>query len=173
MVLSGQVGPAILDSEAVGRGVALVAADLNARFSDAVVISVVPGGILFTADLVRQLKFGVRMDIISCPHTPGARHNDSPILYPATIDIAGVDVIVTDDAVESGGTMRRILEHLSTFGPASLSVATLLVKPGRIDLGVKQYYGHELASDDPIVGYGLPWQDRLRNLPYVAKLALL
>lgn len=163
-------GRVILDPQAVASGVAKVASELNSRFSDAVVISVVPGGILFTADLVRALTFGVRMDIISCPHTPGARHNDSPILYPATVNIAGVDVIVTDDAVESGGTMRRILEHLRGFGPRSLSVATLLVKPGRVDLGVDQHYGHELATDDLIVGYGLPWQDRLRNLPYVATL---
>lgn len=164
------IGDTVLSTDRVRDGICRVADRLNGDFTSAVVITVVPGGILATADLVRQLTFDVEMDYISCPHTPGARSNASPIVYHQNIPIAGRDVIVVDDAIESGGTMKRLLAHLEAYEPASLSVATLFVKPGRVDIPVRQYYGYEMDSDELLVGFGLPWQDRLRNLPYVARL---
>lgn len=164
------VGDVVLSADQVRAGIESVAERINADFSSAVVITVVPGGILVTADLVRQLTFNLEMDYISCPHTPGERSNSSPIAYNQTIPIAGRDVIVVDDAIESGGTMSRLVAHLAEFEPASLSVATLFVKPGRVDIPVRQYFAYEMDTDEPLVGFGLPWQDQLRNLPYVARL---
>ena len=164
------IGETVLNPDQVREGVSRVADRLNGDFDSAVVITVVPGGILVTADVVRQLAFDIEMDYISCPHTPGERNNASPIVYQQNIPIAGRDVIVVDDAIESGGTMKRLVAHLNQYKPASVSVATLFVKPGRIDIPVRQYYGYEMDSDDLLVGFGLPWQHRLRNLPYVAKL---
>lgn len=166
-----EVGETVLSAEDIASGLSEVAARLNADFESAVVITVVPGGILVTADLVRQLDFDVAMDWISCPHTPGERHNASPIVYYQNVPIEGRDVIVIDDAIESGGTMRRLVAHLEAFHPTSISVATLFVKPGRVNIPVPQYFAQEMDSDDMLVGFGLPWRDELRNLPYVAKLA--
>ena len=164
------IGEIALSTDQVRAGIGRVAAGINRDFSSAVVLTVVPGGILATADLVRQLTFNIEMDYISCPHTPGNRNNTSPIVYHQNIPIAGRDVIIVDDAIESGGTMKRLVDHLEAYEPASLSVATLFVKPGRVDIPVRQYYGYEMDSDELLVGFGLPWQDRLRNLPYVARL---
>lgn len=164
------IGPTVLGTDQIGEGIRRVAQRINADFSSAVVITVVPGGILMTADLVRQLTFDIEMDWISCPHTPGERSNACPIVYHQNIPVAGREVIVIDDALESGGTMRRLVAHLETFGPASVSVATLFVKPGRVAIPVRQYYGFEMDSDEMLVGFGLPWQNRLRNLPFVARL---
>ncbi len=164
------VGQTVLSTDQVREGIARVADRINADFHTAVVITVVPGGILVTADLVRQLAFDIEMDYISCPHTPGERNNASPIVYHQNIPITGRDVIVVDDAIESGGTMKRLVAHLEAYQPESLSVATLFVKPGRVHIPVRQYYGYEMDSDDMLVGFGLPWQGRLRNLPHVAKL---
>ncbi len=167
------VGEVVLDAGQIREGLARVADSLNQEFADPlVVITVVPGGILVTADLVRQLRMDVEMDYISCPHTPGERHNASPIVYHHNIAISGRHVVVVDDAIESGGTMRRLIDHLGGFGPASLSTATLFVKPGRVQLPVRQFYGYELESDEMLVGFGLPWQDRHRNLPFVARLVV-
>lgn len=164
------IGETVLSTHQIREGIGRVAERINADFSSAVVVTVVPGGILTTADLVRQLTFDIEMDYISCPHTPGERTNASPIVYHQNIPIAGRDAIVVDDAIESGGTMNRLVTHLEAYEPTSLSVATLFVKPGRVDIPVRQYYGYELDSDELLVGFGLPWQNRLRNLPYVAKL---
>ncbi len=165
-----EIGEVVLSVEDVRAGVERVAAALNARYREVDVITVVPGGVLFTADLVRRLDADVRMDYISCPHTPGERTNASPIVFGDNLGIAGRDVIVVDDAIESGGTMKRLVEHLRGFGPASLATATLFVKPGRVDVGAEQFYGHELTTDELLVGYGLPWEHRHRNLPHVARL---
>lgn len=164
------VGETVLSVDQVREGIARVAERLNRDFTSAVVITVVPGGILVTADLVRLLTFDIEMDYISCPHTPGVRDNASPIVYHQNMSIAGRDVIVVDDALESGGTMKRLVAHLEAYQPASLAVATLFVKPGRVAIPVRQYYGFEMDSDELLVGFGLPWRDQLRHLPYVARL---
>lgn len=164
-------GDVVLDQAAIAHGVSIVADNLNQNFTDAVVITVVPGGIFFTADLVRKLNFDVEMDYISCPHTPGDRNNRSDIVFHNNIGINGRDVIVIDDALESGGTMRRLVEYLREhYSPASVSVAVLFVKPGRVAIPATCYYACEMENDDLLVGYGLPWQNKSRNLPYVAKL---
>jgi hypoxanthine phosphoribosyltransferase len=165
-----RIGETVLSTDQVREGIGRVANLINGDFSSAVIITVVPGGILATADLVRQLTFDIEMDYISCPHTPGERNNASPIVYHHNIPIAGRDVIVVDDAIESGGTMKRVVATLEAYEPASLSVATLFVKPGRVDIPARQYFGYEMDSDEMLVGFGLPLHDRLRNLPYVARL---
>lgn len=156
----------------IGHGVNIVADKLNSQFSNGVVVvTVVPGGILFTADLVRKLDFDIAMDYISCPHTPGERQNNSNIVFHNNVGIDGKDVILIDDAIESGGTMKRLAAHLyEHYYPKSLSIATLFVKPSRIDIPVKQFYAYEMSSDDLLVGYGLPWEHKYRNTPFISKL---
>lgn len=169
--MNHHIGEVILDEASIALGVSQVAERLNQDYTDAVVITVVPGGILFTADLTRQLKFDINMDYISCPHTPGDRHNSSTIVFHQNIDIKNRHVILIDDAIESGGTMKRLVDHiLSHFQPASVAVAVLFVKPGRVTLPVKQYYAYEMTNDDLLIGYGMPWENKYRNRPYVARL---
>ncbi len=165
------VGEIIISESAIAEGVTKVAAQLNQHFNDAVIITVVPGGTLFTADLTRQLEFDINMDYIACPHTPGDRNNNSAIVFHQNIDISGREVIIIDDAIESGGTMKRLVQFiLENYTPKSVSVAVLFVKPGRVDIPVRQYYAYEMENDDLLIGYGMPWENKYRNLPYVAKL---
>ncbi|MDA0148396.1 phosphoribosyltransferase [Vibrio sp. LaRot3] len=168
---SQHIGELVLSEQKIQEGVEAVAEKLNRQFSDAVVVTVVPGGILFTADLVRKLKFDIKMDYISCPHTPGDSNNQSTIRFHENISLDGQDVIMIDDAIESGGTMKRLVAHIQEhYDVKSLSIATLFVKPNRVDIPVPQYYAYTMENDDLLVGYGLPWQDKLRNIPYVSKL---
>ncbi|WP_392561075.1 phosphoribosyltransferase family protein [Orbus sturtevantii] len=168
---SRHIGKIIIDESAIANGVTAVARQLNLDFSDAVIITVVPGGILYTADLVRQLKFDITMDYISCPHTPGDRNNNSAIVFHNNANINGQNVIIIDDAIESGGTMKRLVKFISeNYTPKSISVAILFVKPSRIAIPVRQYYAYEMVNDDLLIGYGMPWENKYRNLPYVAKL---
>jgi len=165
------IGEVVIDEARIAAGVSSIAGALNRDFSDAVVITVVPGGILFTADLTRQLAFDINMDYISCPHTPGDRNNSSTIVYHQNIEIANRHVVLIDDAIESGGTMKRLVDYIQgNFQPASVSVAVLFVKPGRVNIPVKQYYAYEMENDDLLVGYGMPWDNKYRNRPNVAKL---
>lgn len=163
-------GEVVLNAQDIELGIEVIAKRLNERFKEAVVITVVPGGMLFTADLVRRLDFDLAMDYLSCPHTPGERHNDSSIVFHDNIGIQGRDVILMDDAIESGGTMKRLVEYLQAFSPNSLCIATLFVKPGRVDIPAEQFYAYEMATDELLIGYGLPWEHKFRNIPYISKL---
>lgn len=165
------LGQVVLNASEIQNGVKIVANKINENFTDVVIISIVPGGILFTADLVRQLTINVKMDYISCPHTPGDRNNKSEIVFHQNIKLEGRHVILVDDAIESGGTMKRLVEYISeNYNPASVSIATLFVKPSRIQIPFTQYYAYEMENDDLLVGYGLPWKDELRNIPFISKL---
>lgn len=167
------VGEVVLNQNQIKTGVSQVADTLNQRFKgqSVVIITVVPGGILFTADLVREITFDISMDYISCPHIPGDRDNNSAIVFHQNIALKGGNVILVDDAIESGGTMKRIAHYLNEqFELQSLSIATLFVKPGRADIPEVQYYAYEMENDDLLIGYGLPWKDQFRNVPYVSKL---
>lgn len=167
------IGDLIFSSEQVNSGVRIVANKLNKEFVDeeVVIISVVPGGILFTADLVRGLKFDINMDYISCPHIPGDSNNSSPIIYHQNMTIKDKHVILVDDAIESGGTMKRVADFIGTeFKVKSVSIATLFVKPNRVSIPVTQYFAYEMENDDMLVGYGLPWKGKYRNIPFVSKL---
>ncbi len=171
--MNKHIGKTVFNSDQIKEGVSQVADQLNKKFSndDVVIITVVPGGILFTADLVRKLKFDVSMDYISCPHTPGEKNNTSAIIYHQKINIANRHVVLVDDAIESGGTMKRIVEFLAqNFNVKSISVATLFVKPGRVNIPVDQHFAYEMENDDLLVGYGLPWNDKYRNMPFISKL---
>ncbi len=167
------IGDLVLDAKDIERGIGVVADKLNSAFEgkELVVITVVPGGMLFCADLVRALNMDIKMDYISCPHTPRDRNNNSEIVYHQNIPVAGKHVLLVDDAIESGGTMKRLASHIyDNFNPGSVSIATLFVKPGRVDIPFEQFYGYEMKGDDLLVGYGLPWKDKLRNIPYISKL---
>jgi len=170
---SKHIGELILSQETIKKGVCMVADKLNQQFEgkEAVIVSMVPGGILFTADLIRDLAFDIKMDYVSCPHTPGDSHNNSEIVFHQNIALKNQHVVLVDDAIESGGTMKRVAKYFNEeFGVKSVSIATLFVKPGRIDIPVTQYYAYEMENDDMLVGYGLPWLDKYRNVPFVAKL---
>ena len=82
-------------------------------------------------------------------------------------------MVLVNDAIESGSTMKRIVAHIQDhYQPASVSIATLLVKPSRVEIAVPQYYAYEIETDYLLVGYELPWQDKRRNLPQIAKVII-
>ncbi|MDO6687091.1 MULTISPECIES: phosphoribosyltransferase [unclassified Agarivorans] len=167
------IGELVLSQRQIQQGVSKVAEQLNQKYQgeSAIIISVVPGGILFTADLVRELSFDIGMDTISCPHTPGDSNNNSTIVFHQNITIENQHVIVVDDAIESGGTMKRLVSYLSeSYSLKSISIATLFVKPGRVDIPVTQHYAYEMPNNDMLIGYGLPWNNLHRNIPYLSKL---
>ncbi len=160
----------VLSESSIADGVTEVAAKLNSRFQDVVAVVVVPGGVFFAADVLRLCHFNVVMDTVSCPHTPGERQNASPIVFQGLYSLANRDVILIDDAVESGGTMKRLVSFFqSEHAPRSVSVVTLFARPGRVDIGCEHYYAREVEEEGILVGYGLPWEGAHRNQPFISK----
>lgn len=137
-----------------------------------VVVSVLRGAAIFMADLVREIDLPLEMDYMAVSsYGNGAKSSGVVrILKDLSSDIEGRHVIIAEDILDSGLTLRYLLKNLEVRHPASIEVATLLRKdtPNQADIDCK-YVGFE-CPDDFIVGYGLDFAERYRNLPYIAVL---
>lgn len=140
---------------------------------DLVLICVLKGGIAFLTDLMRQLTIPHEIDFMAISSYGGQRTESSGvvrILMDLHANIAGRHVLLVEDIVDSGRTMDYLLRMLQAREPASLRVCTLLSKPSRrvIDVSL-DYVGFDIP-DEFVLGYGLDYDEKYRNLPYVAVL---
>ena len=137
-----------------------------------IVISVLRGAAIFMADLVREIELPVEMDYMAISsYGNGAKSSGVVrILKDLSSEIEGKHVIVAEDILDSGLTLTYLLKNLRSRKPASVEVATLLRKKTLAQAKVKcKYVGFE-CPDEFIVGYGLDFAERYRNLPYIGVL---
>lgn len=137
-----------------------------------VLISVLRGAAIFMADLARQIELPVEMDYMAISsYGNGAKSSGVVrILKDLTSEIEGRHVVVAEDILDSGLTLKYLLKNLASRRPASLKVATLLRKKTREQAKIDcEYVGFE-CPDEFIVGYGLDFAERYRNLPYIGIL---
>lgn len=137
-----------------------------------VMISVLRGAAMFMADLVRQIKLPVEMDYMAISsYGNGAKSSGVVrILKDITANIEGRHVIIAEDILDSGLTLKYLMRTLQARNPASIEVATLLRKLTRAQADIDcRYVGFE-CPDEFIVGYGLDYAERYRNLPYIGIL---
>ena len=139
---------------------------------DLVLISVLRGGFIFLADLCRAITLPVTIDLMAVSsYGPGARPSGVvKILKDLDESIAGREVLVIEDIIDTGLTLSYLLRNLEPRAPASLKVCVLLDKPARriADLPIA-YRGFEIP-DKFVVGYGLDYRQMYRNLPFIATL---
>jgi hypoxanthine phosphoribosyltransferase len=149
---------------------ATIASDYAGK--DLVLISVLKGGFIFLADLCRAITLPVTIDVMAVSsYGPGAKPlGVVKILKDLDESITGRDVLVVEDVIDTGLTLSYLLRNLQPRAPASLKVCVLLDKPARriADLPIA-YRGFEIP-DKFVVGYGLDFAQRYRNLPCIATL---
>jgi hypoxanthine phosphoribosyltransferase len=133
-----------------------------------VVVGVLKGSFIFLADLVRAIDLPITIDFIGISSYQGTRSTGVvQITSDLTRPIEGKDVLLVEDIVDTGLSMRYLLDNLATRRPASVKVCALLEKPSRAVVKVPiDYRGFEIG-DEFVVGYGLDWDGKLRNLPFV------
>lgn len=166
-------GRVLIPEEALQSRIRELAADISDDYAgrELLVIGVLKGAVLFIADLVRHLEVPVEMDFMAVSSYGASTHSSGVvrILKDLDIPIAGRDVLVVEDVIDSGLTLTYLLKNLASREPASLELCTLLAKPRRRRLALEvKYVGFELA-DQFVVGYGLDHDERHRNLPYIAE----
>jgi hypoxanthine phosphoribosyltransferase len=133
-----------------------------------VLVGVLKGALVFLADLMRDVDLPLSLDFVGLSSYVG-RETSGEIRLTSDLGrpIAGMHVLLVEDIVDTGLTMRWLVDHLAARGPASIAICALLEKPARHRVAVPvRYRGFEIA-DEFVVGYGLDWDGRLRNLPYV------
>ena len=133
-----------------------------------VVVGVLKGSFIFLADLVRAIDLPISIDFIGISSYQGTSTSGVvKITSDLTRPIDGKDVLLVEDIVDTGLSMRYLLDNLATRHPASLQVCALLEKPARARVKVPIDYRGFVIGDEFVVGYGLDWDGRMRNLPFI------
>jgi hypoxanthine phosphoribosyltransferase len=139
---------------------------------DLVLVGVLKGAIMFMTDLARQLPLPLEMDFMAVSSYGNATQSSGVVRITKDLDgsIEGRNVLVVEDVVDSGLTLRYLLENLRSRNPASLRVCALLNKrvPRKADVTV-EHIGFEIPNRF-VVGYGLDYAENYRNLPYIGVL---
>ncbi|MGH7217055.1 MAG: hypoxanthine phosphoribosyltransferase [Nitrospiraceae bacterium] len=144
---------------------------------DFVLVGILKGAYAFYADLARAIRIPMRVDFLMVT-SEGSRTNESgkakqvKMVTELTEDIKGKDVLLVEDIVDSGLTVQHLVKTLTKEKPRSIKVCTLLSKPDRRTINVAiDYVGFKIPNKY-VVGYGLDYQQKYRNLPYLAVLDL-
>lgn len=169
-------GKPLFTSEEIQRKIHELGQRISADYAnkDLLVIGVLKGALFFMADLLRTLKLPIQMDFIHCTSSQSRSKGGSPvqILSDIKTDIRDKDVLLVEDIIDSGVTVKYIKQMLLDRGPASLKVCVLLDKTERRKVPIEADYAGFRIPNKYVVGYGLDYQDRYRNLPYIAVLPI-
>ncbi len=172
--LEQAVGEVLIDEETLAARVAELGAEVSADYlgRDLLLIGVLKGAVFFMADFMRHLTVPCEVDFMAISSYGDATDSSGivRILKDLDINIEGRDVLVVEDIIDSGLTLSYLIRNLESREPASLEVCALLTKPSRREIDVPvRYVGFEIPNKF-VVGYGLDFGERYRNLPYVGVL---
>ena len=172
--LERAVGEILIDEETLAARVAALGAEVSVDYPgrDLLLIGVLKGAVFFMADLMRHLTVPCEVDFMAISSYGDATDSSGivRILKDLDINIEGRDVLVVEDIIDSGLTLSYLMRNLESREPTSLEVCALLTKPARREIDVPvRYVGFEIPNKF-VVGYGLDFAERYRNLPYVGVL---
>ena len=137
--------------------------------TDLVVVGVLKGSVLFFADLIRHIDLPLAIDFLGLSSYGSGTESSGVVRITNDLSkpIAGKHVLVVEDIVDTGLTMQFLLENLQTRKPASVKICTLLEKPSRARVSVPIHYKGFVIPDAFVVGYGLDFDEKYRNLPFI------
>jgi len=168
------VAEILIDEDELQRRIAELGDEISADYHgrDLLLLGVLKGAVFFMSDLMRRLTIPCEIDFMAIS-SYGASTDSSGvvrILKDLDINIEGRHVLVVEDIIDSGLTLSYLMRMLESREPASLEICALLTKPERREIDVDvRYTGFEIPNRF-VIGYGLDFAERYRNLPYVAVL---
>ncbi|BCI60882.1 hypoxanthine phosphoribosyltransferase [Solibaculum mannosilyticum] len=139
---------------------------------DLLVVGVLKGSFMFIADLMRAIKAPCRVDFMAVSSYNNGSKSSGVVRIIKDLDkpIEGLDVLLVEDILDSGMTLSYLVENLKARRPASVRICTLLDKPERRKMPIQPDYTGAQVPDEFVVGYGLDFAEKYRNLPYVGIL---
>jgi len=165
----------LISAKSIAARVEALAREITAHFAGTdklVVVGLLRGSFVFIADLVREIGLPVEVDFLEASSYGDGMHSSREvrILKDLRGEIAGRDVLVVEDIVDTGFTLHHVIGLLRSRSPARLEVCALLDKPSRreVEIGTK-WIGFSIP-DEFVVGYGIDFAQRNRNLPYIGKV---
>ncbi|MBD0348296.1 MAG: hypoxanthine phosphoribosyltransferase [Thermoleophilia bacterium] len=172
--LEGAVSEILIERDALSARVAELGAEISADYEgrELLLIGVLKGAVFFMADLMRHVRVPCEIDFMAISSYGAATDSSGVvrILKDLEINIRDRHVLVVEDVIDSGLTLSYLIRNLGAREPASLEICALLTKPGRREIDVPvRYVGFEIENRF-VIGYGLDFAERYRNLPYVGVL---
>ena len=169
----------MISAKAIAARVEALAREISEFYAGTdklVVVGLLRGSFVFIADLVRELDLPVEVDFLEASSYGNATESSREVRILKDLsggEIAGRDVLVVEDIVDTGRTLKHVLAILKTRRPGRLEVCALLDKPSRREVDVKaNWVGFEIP-DEFVVGYGIDYAQRNRNLPHIGKVRFL
>jgi hypoxanthine phosphoribosyltransferase len=174
--LDEEVGETLLDSETIQRRVRELGAEITRDYRGKTLhlIGILKGACIFHADLVRAIDLGVSFDFIAVGSYGATTRSSGEVRILKDLDesLEGKDVLLVEDILDTGLTLHYLLQNLESRGPKSIKVVALLNKPSRREIEVAADYIGFNIPDHFVVGYGLDFNQRYRNLPDISILKL-
>jgi hypoxanthine phosphoribosyltransferase len=171
--LRGEVERVLIAEEQIARRIRRLsrAIERDFRGRELVIVSLLTGTVMFLADLIRHLNLPLRLDFIGVSsYGPGTESGGLVFTKQLRLDVRGRDVLLVDDILDTGKTMCRVLAGLKALKPRRIRTCVLLNKAARRVEDIEaDYVGFEIP-DYFVVGYGLDFAERYRNLPFVGIL---
>ena len=172
--LERDVSEILIDEEALQRRIAELGEEISADYAgrDLLLIGVLKGAVFFMADLMRRVTVPCEIDFMAISSYGGQTDSSGVvrILKDLDMNIKGRDVLVVEDIIDSGLTLSYLMRNLRSREPGSLEICALMTKPSRREIDVPvRYVGFEIPNRF-VIGYGLDFGERYRNLPYVGVL---
>jgi len=168
-----EVERVLITDEQIARRIKILAREIERDFRgrETVVVSLLNGTVMFLADLIRHLNLPLRLDFIGVSsYGAGTESGELVFTKELRLDVRGRDVLLVDDILDTGKTLNRVLPKLRALKPRRIKICVLLDKPSRRVEKVKADYVGFGIPDLFVVGYGLDFAERYRNLPLVGVL---
>jgi hypoxanthine phosphoribosyltransferase len=164
----------LFDAPAIHKRLDEMATQITADYADRelTVIAILTGTLMFMSDLLRRIPLPLKLDCLSVGSYHGKTQTSGEVIFkqPGIPDVGGRDVLILDDILDTGNTLAAVRKKLETAKPRSIRVCVLLSKRKERAREVDaDYFGFEI-DDDFVVGYGLDFMERYRNLPYIGVL---
>ncbi len=164
----------LYSEEYIRDTVSALATRINEDYRDRepVFIGILKGSFMFMADLIRKIELNCSVDFMSVSSYGSNTNTTGAVKINKDLsgDIEGKDVIIVEDILDSGLTLSYLINYLQVRKPTSIKICTLLDKPARRKTSVKADYSGIICPDQFIVGYGMDFSEKYRNLPYIAVL---
>ena len=165
----------LISAKAIAARVEALAREITEHYKGCdklIVVGLLRGSFVFVADLVREIDLPVQVDFLEASSYGDAMHSSREvrILKDLRGEIAGENVLVVEDIVDTGFTLHHVKNLLMSRQPHRLEVCALLDKPTRREVDIKATWTGFEIPDEFVVGYGIDFAQRNRNLPYIGKV---
>jgi hypoxanthine phosphoribosyltransferase len=172
--MQGDIERVLFDEPAIHQRLDELAAQISKDYRDRelTVIALLTGSLMFMSDLLRRIPLPLKLDCLSVVSYHGKAQTSGEVIFKqlALPDVTDRDILIVDDILDSGHTLAAVCEKLETAKPRSVRVCVLLSKKKQRARCVDtDYVGFEI-EDEFVVGYGLDFRERYRNLPYIGVL---